>query len=141
MNAIAFLAGAVFAAGVCVSGMVRPSKVVGFLDFGGAWDATLLVVMAVALSLHVVVWRIVGRLRAPRFGTAFPPPPSSLIDLRLVGGAAVFGIGWGISGYCPGPAIVSVVSGTTASLVFVGVMAATMLVFERKDPYAASQAS
>ncbi|HUS32220.1 MAG TPA: DUF6691 family protein [Kofleriaceae bacterium] len=124
------LSGAIFGAGVCVSGMVRPSKVLGFLDFGGAWDASLLVVMAAALSLHVVAWQIVKRSRAPRYGTAFPDPPSKLIDMRLLGGAAVFGVGWGISGFCPGPAVISVLSGSTASFVFVGAMGIAMVLFD-----------
>jgi uncharacterized membrane protein YedE/YeeE len=125
-----FISGAIFAAGVCISGMVRPSKVLGFLDFGGAWDASLLFVMGSALLLHVVAWQIVKRSAGPRFGSAFPDAPSKIIDAKLVGGAAVFGIGWGISGYCPGPAIISVLSGATSSLVFVGTMAISMLVFE-----------
>lgn len=130
-NVIAAVSGAVFAAGVCISGMVRPSKVLGFLDFGGAWDATLLVVMATALAISVVAWRLVPRGRTPRFGTEFPGPPSYVIDARLVGGAVLFGIGWGLAGYCPGPAVVSIVSGAKASLVFVGAMAAAMLAYHR----------
>lgn len=149
MNAIIpLVCGALFAAGVCISGMVRPSKVIGFLDFGGAWDATLLVVMATALTLHVVAWRIVkamtsataSAMRRPRYGAAFPGPPPARVDVRLVGGAALFGIGWGLSGFCPGPALVAIVSGTTASFVFVGVMLAAMLVFERSDRSGACRA-
>lgn len=128
---VPFLCGMLFAAGVCISGMVRPSKVLGFLDFGGAWDATLAVVMASALALHVVAWRLVKGLRTPRFGTAFPGPASHVIDGRLVGGAALLGIGWGISGFCPGPAVVALVSGTTASFVFVGAMLGAMFLVER----------
>jgi hypothetical protein len=132
---IPLFCGALFAAGVCISGMVRPSKVIGFLDFGGAWDASLLLVMASALVLHVFAWRIVKSTASarsgPRFGTAFPGPPASVIDVRLVGGAALFGIGWGLSGFCPGPAVVSIVSGSTASFVFVGAMLAAMFVFDR----------
>ena len=123
MNAvIALVCGALFSAGVCVSGMVRPSKVLGFLDFGGRWDATLLVVMASALALHVLAWRIVKASRAPRFGERFPGPPSAVVDARLLGGAALFGLGWGLAGYCPGPAIVAVVSGARSTLVFVAAM-------------------
>ncbi len=145
MNAIIPLfCGALFSAGVCISGMVRPSKVIGFLDFGGAWDATLLVVMATALTLHVIAWRVVKAMtrRAPRpkFGAAFPGPPPARVDLRLVGGAALFGIGWGLSGYCPGPALVSIVSGSTASFVFAGAMLAAMLAFERSDQSGTCQA-
>jgi uncharacterized membrane protein YedE/YeeE len=128
---IALACGALFSAGVCIAGMVRPSKVIGFLDFGGAWDASLLLVMASALALHVVAWRIVKRMTAPRFGPAFPGPPASVIDARLVGGAALFGVGWGLSGFCPGPAVVSLVSGSTASVIFVGAMLAAMVMFDR----------
>jgi uncharacterized membrane protein YedE/YeeE len=132
MNAvIPFLCGALFSAGVCISGMVRPSKVLGFLDFGGAWDASLLLVMATALALHVVAWRIVKSMRGPRFGAAFPSAPSGLVDARLVGGASIFGVGWGLSGFCPGPSLISVLSGATASFVFVGTMLAAMFVYER----------
>ena len=136
MNAlIALVCGALFSAGVCIAGMVRPSKVIGFLDFGGAWDASLLLVMASALVLHIFAWRAVkamtNRAPRPKFGPAFPAPAPSIIDARLVGGAAVFGIGWGLSGFCPGPAVVSLVSGSTASFVFVGAMLAAMLAFDR----------
>jgi uncharacterized membrane protein YedE/YeeE len=133
VNPLALLGGALFGAGVCISGMVRPSKVLAFLDFDGAWDATLLVVMASALLVTVVAWRIVARLRTPRFGTAFPPPPSPLIDARLLGGAALFGIGWGLSGYCPGPALVALVAGVPATFVFVAAMLAGMFIVERGD--------
>lgn len=132
---IPLLCGALFSAGVCLSGMVRPSKVIGFLDFGGAWDASLLLVMATALTLHMFAWRVVKAMMKdmprPKFGSAFPGPAPSVIDVRLIGGAALFGVGWGLSGFCPGPAIVSLVSGTTASFVFVAAMCAAMLAFDR----------
>ena len=134
MNALAFVCGAIFAAGACISGMARPSKVLGFLDLGGRWDATLLFVMASALVIHMVAWRLVKGLARPRFGTRYPGPPSQTIDLRLVGGAALFGIGWGLAGYCPGPAIVSLVSGATSSLVFVGAMVIGILLARRLAP-------
>jgi uncharacterized protein len=130
-NLVALVCGGLFAVGVCISGMVRPSKVLGFLDFGGSWDATLALVMASALAIHAIAWQVVKRAAGPRYGRAFPDAPSTTIDLRLVGGAALFGIGWGLAGFCPGPAIVSVVSGARASLVFVGAMAAAMLVYQR----------
>ena len=124
---IPLVAGALFGAGVCLSGMVRPSKVLGFLDLGGAWDATLLCVMASALAIHAIAWRFVPKTGKPRFGASFPGPPSTTIDLRLVGGAALFGVGWGLAGYCPGPAVVSLVSGARGSIVFVAAMLAGML--------------
>lgn len=123
---LSLVCGALFGAGTCISGMVRPAKVLGFLDLGGSWDASLLLVMGTALALHTVAWRIVKRTTAPRFGERFPPPPARAIDLRLLGGAALFGVGWGLSGYCPGPAVISLVSGVPASFVFVGAMIAGM---------------
>lgn len=128
---LAFVCGGLFAAGVCISGMVRPSKVIAFLDLGGHWDASLMFVMASALVIHCIAWRIVKNAARPRFGAQFPGPASTLVDARLVGGAALFGLGWGLAGYCPGPAIVSIVSGARASLVFVGAMAVAMMLFER----------
>ncbi len=133
MNLLAIIGGALFGAGVCVSGMVQPSKVLGFLDFGGAFDASLLLVMVSGLVVSVITWRVVAKLRAPRFGTAFPPPPPKIIDLRLVGGAAIFGVGWGLSGYCPGPAVVSLVSGVPAVFVFCAAMGAGMFAVELRD--------
>ena len=128
---IPLLCGVLFGTGVCLAGKVKPSKVIGFHDLGGAWDATLLVVLATALALHAVAWLLVKRRRTPRFGAAFPDRPSPIVDARLVGGAALFGGGWGISGFCPGPAIVSLVSGVTASFVFVGTMAIATFAFDR----------
>ena len=133
---IPLLAGALFGAGVCVSGMVRPSKVIGFLDFAsGHWDASLALVMAIAVALHAVAWAIVRSrgTRPPPYGAAYPGPPSSVIDARLVGGSLLFGIGWGLSGFCPGPALVSVVTGVRASLVFVGALAIAMAAYQRLD--------
>jgi len=139
MNVIALVCGALFGAGVCLSGMVRPSKVLGFLDLGGAWDGSLALVMATALAIHAVAWRLVARAHRPPLGAAYPGAPSSAVDLKLVGGAALFGLGWGLSGFCPGPAIVSVVSGTRASLVFVGAMALAMYAYEQLDSRARSE--
>jgi uncharacterized membrane protein YedE/YeeE len=128
---ISVVAGAMFAAGVCISGMVRPSKVLAFLDFGGRWDASLMLVMASALALHAIAWRAIRGRPAPRFGSGYPGPASTTIDLRLVGGAVLFGIGWGISGYCPGPAILAVLSGATSSFVFLGAVAISMFAYDR----------
>ena len=133
MTWISILGGALFGAGVCVSGMVRPSKVIGFLDFGGAWDASLLLVMGSALAVSIIAWRIVAKLRAPRFGDAFPAPASQLVDARLIGGAAIFGVGWGLSGYCPGPALVSIVSGVPAVLIFCAAMLAAMAIVNKSS--------
>ncbi len=132
-NLLSFVCGALFSAGVCISGMVRPSKVLGFLDLRGDWDASLALVMASALGVHVLAWAVVRRLRRPLLGGAFPGPPPRRVDARLVGGAALFGVGWGLSGFCPGPAAVSLLSGVTACFVFVGSMAAAMLAYQWID--------
>ncbi len=131
--ATALVCGGLFAAGVCISGMVRPSKVLGFLDFGGHWDPSLLVVFATALAIHALAWQLVKRASGPRLGAAFPDPPSRTVDLRLVGGAALFGLGWGLAGFCPGPAVVSLVSGARGSLVFVAAMVVGMLAWQRNE--------
>jgi uncharacterized membrane protein YedE/YeeE len=131
IRAIALFAGALFGTGVCISGMVRPSKVLGFLDVAGPWDPTLIVVMGSALVVSVIAWRIVAASRRPRFGEQFPAPASRVIDAKLVGGAAIFGVGWGLSGYCPGPAVVSLVSGVPAMFVFVAAMIVGMVLADR----------
>ena len=133
MNPLALLGGALFGAGVCISGMVKPSKVLGFLDFAGSWDPTLLVVMASALAVTIVAWRVVARRTSPVLGGSYPPPPSPLVDARLIVGAALFGVGWGLSGYCPGPALVAVVAGVPATFVFVATMLAGMFAIESRE--------
>jgi uncharacterized protein len=117
------VAGALFGAGACISGMVRPSKVLAFLNFRGAWDATLLVVMGTALIVHAIAWRFVRDAQ----------PASKVIDAKLVGGAAIFGVGWGLSGYCPGPAVVSIASAVPGSIVFVAAMIVGMLIVDRSS--------
>jgi uncharacterized protein len=123
---IALVAGALFGAGACVSGMVRPSKVLAFLDFGGAWDPSLALVLATGLAVHAVAWRLARPPRTPWFGDRFPGAPQAPIDLRLIAGAVLFGVGWGLGGFCPGPAMVSVVSLVPGTFVFMAAMLAGM---------------
>ncbi len=102
----ALLIGIVFGLGITVSGMINPAKVLNFFDLAGNWDPSLAFVMGGGLVTALIGYRLVfGRLKTPVFATAFPPSPAGGIDARLVGGAAVFGIGWGIAGFCPGGAI------------------------------------
>jgi uncharacterized membrane protein YedE/YeeE len=122
----AFAAGALFAAGLATSGMTRPSKVRGFLDFAGTWDPTLLFVMGGAVTVYFVLHRLVLKRPAPRFDSKFHLPTRKDIDGRLVAGAAIFGVGWGLGGYCPGPGLVSVASGAIGAVVFVAAMVAGM---------------
>jgi uncharacterized membrane protein YedE/YeeE len=123
----AFVAGAVFAVGLVLAGMTQPSKVIAFLDIGGAWDPTLAFVMAGAIASHVTGLWLTSRRTMPLFASDFAAPTREDISKPLVLGAAVFGIGWGLVGYCPGPALVSLGSGATTALVFVGAATAGML--------------
>jgi uncharacterized membrane protein YedE/YeeE len=129
----AFAAGALFAVGLAVSGMTKPSKVRGFLDFGGAWDPTLLFVMGGAVAVYFVVHRLVLRRPAPLFDSKFYLPTRKDIDARLVLGAAIFGVGWGLGGYCPGPGLASLVSGAIGPVVFVAAMVAGMWIQRSLD--------
>jgi uncharacterized membrane protein YedE/YeeE len=130
-----FACGLVFSVGLCLSGMTRPSKVLGFLDVTGAWDPSLLVVMATGLALLVPAWRWLARREAPLLGGPLPGPPAHALDARLVGGAALFGVGWGLGGYCPGPALVGLASGMRAPLVFCAAMAAGMYACQFADAW------
>ncbi len=121
---VAFLSGAVFAVGLAMSGMTQPGKVVGFLDFTGAWDASLAFVMGGGIGVLLVAQLVARRMGRPLLAERFPVLLRNEIDGRLVGGAAIFGIGWGLAGFCPGPAIVSVGSGMGAALLFVPAMLA-----------------
>lgn len=124
----AFAAGAIFGLGLIVGGMVDPDKVMGFLDFTGAWDPSLAFVMMGAIAVHFVMFRLVKRRPSPLFDAKFHLPTRKDIDAPLVVGAALFGVGWGLAGFCPGPGLVSLGSGATSALVFVGAMTIGMLV-------------
>ena len=125
--AVAFAAGVLFAVGLAISGMTQPSKVLGFLDLFGRWDPSLLVVMAAAIAVFFPVFRLSKRRERPFLADAFFSPASSGVDRRVVAGAAIFGVGWGASGYCPGPAIASISAGGVGLLAFVGTMLLGML--------------
>ena len=120
--ALAALAGAVFAIGLAVGGMTIPAKITGFLDVGGAWDPTLALVMAGAIAVYAPLARIIERRQRPLVAARFHWPAPRAIDARLVGGAAIFGVGWGLSGYCPGPALASLAGGASSAIVFVVAM-------------------
>lgn len=120
--ASAFGAGALFGVGLAVSGMTKPSKVAGFLDLFGAWDASLAFVMMGAIAVHLVAHRLIARRPSPLFDRRFHLPTRKDMDVQLVLGAAIFGVGWALGGFCPGPGLVSAASGAPAALVFVGGM-------------------
>ena len=120
--------GLLFGTGLTISGMVNPMKILNFLDIFGPWDATLIIVMGAGLVVTLLGYQIIFKRNAPLFATSFRLPTSQDIDAKLLGGAALFGLGWGLTGFCPGPAIASVVFGKTESITFVISMAAGMIV-------------
>ena len=123
------VAGGLFGSGLAISGMTDPARVIGFLDLFGAWDPALLVVMAGAVGVYGV-----GMLVLRRFGSRtlkLPSTASSPIDRRLVIGAAIFGVGWGLGGFCPGPALANLGALRTEALLFVPAMALGMLLAQR----------
>lgn len=123
----ALLSGTVFGAGLALSGMVNPMKVQNFLDLFGSWDPTLIFVMGAGLIVTFLGYRMAMSMPKPLFASAFYLPDACRIDGRLLGGAALFGIGWGLTGFCPGPAIASLVFGLWPSVIFVAAMAVGML--------------
>ena len=126
-SAVSALGGGIlFGVGLGLSGMVQPAKVLGFLDVFGAWDPSLMFVMMGAILVHFFLGRWIRRRERPLLDTKFYLPTATRIDAPLLAGSAVFGIGWGLGGYCPGPAIVSMGSGALSALVFVGAMALGM---------------
>lgn len=128
--AVAYVAGLLFAVGLGVSGMTHPTKVLAFLDFAGDWDPSLALVMGSGVLVNLVAFRWAGRRGAPLLDTEFSLPGKTALDAPLVGGAAMFGVGWGLGGFCPGPALVSVVTGAAPVVAFVVAMLATMGVYE-----------
>jgi uncharacterized membrane protein YedE/YeeE len=121
--AAAFFAGVLFAAGLCISGMTNPAKIIAFLDFAGPWDPSLAFVMAGAVGVYAIVARAALRARRPVWSTRYFLPTARAIDFRLIAGAAIFGLGWGIAGYCPGPAIVNLAAPSRGLVTFVLAMA------------------
>jgi uncharacterized membrane protein YedE/YeeE len=124
------LAGLVFGIGLILSGMANPAKVLGFLDLAGAWDPSLALVMAGAIGVGVIAFAIAHRRSVSLLGAAMNMPSARHIDRRLVVGSTVFGIGWGIAGFCPGPALVALGMGVGKAAVFVAAMVAGMAFFE-----------
>lgn len=132
------LAGLVFGLGLIVSGMANPAKVLGFLVLTGRWDPSLAFVMAGAIAVAMVAFALARQRTSSILGAEMRLPSKRSIDRRLVGGSLLFGVGWGIAGFCPGPALVSLGMGQIKGLVFVAAMLAGMGVFEllerRKRP-------
>lgn len=122
----ALLSGTIFAVGLAISGMTQPAKVVAFLDVGGNWDPSLAFVMIGAIGVYALLYRLILRRSAPALDEQFHLPTATQIDPKLVGGACLFGLGWGIAGFCPGPAIASFASLQQDAVTFVASMAVGM---------------
>jgi uncharacterized protein len=116
------IAGLLFGAGLTISGMVNPAKILNFLDLTGQFDPTLIFVMGAGLIFTTIGYQLIFKRSKPFFDSQFHLPTSEIIDAKLIGGAALFGIGWGMSGFCPGPAIASLVFGYQQSFMFVAAM-------------------
>ncbi len=116
--AAAFTCGLVFALGLGLSGMTHPARILGFLDLFGRWDPTLIFTMAGAIGVHLPLLWLIRRRSAPLFAARFELPAKKDLDVRLIGGSALFGVGWALGGFCPGPAVVSVFGGRSDNFVF-----------------------
>ena len=119
-----YLIGLVFGTGIALSGMANPAKVLNFFDITGNWDPSLIFVMGGALATTFIGYRLVSRRTAPVLADAFQVPGSRTIDARLLGGSAVFGIGWGIAGFCPGGALPALGTGRWEVFAFTGAVIA-----------------
>ncbi len=124
------IAGSLFGIGLTISDMVNPKRVLGFLDIAGEWDPTLLFVMGGAMLPMSISWFFVKKLKHPLFETDFKIPSKQHIDMKLILGSALFGVGWGTIGICPGPALTSLGTGNVSILIFVSSMMAGMLLFK-----------
>jgi uncharacterized membrane protein YedE/YeeE len=126
----ALLAGLVFGVGLIVSGMANPKKVLGFLDLAGAWDPSLVLVMVGAIAVGLVAFAVARSRTRSFLGLAIQLPAARHVDKRLVGGSLLFGVGWGLAGFCPGPALVALGMGELKAAVFVAAMLLGMAAFE-----------
>ncbi len=137
---IAFVSGLLFAVGLVVGGMTQPKKIVDFLDFFGNWDPSLAFVMGGALVVNVGAYWMSQNREGPLAADRFYIPQRSDLDWKLIGGAVLFGVGWGFGGYCPGPGIVAVTSAATPALGFAGGLVGGVLLFKAFDRFVLSEA-
>lgn len=133
-NAVSFLVGLLFAIGLALSGMTQPEKVIRFLD-PWHWDPSLLFVMLGAVGIHLISYPFIKRRPSPLLDTRWHIPSRSDITPRLILGSAIFGLGWGLAGFCPGPALTSLPTGDPRALLFVGAMIGGMLLFKKMEPH------
>ncbi|NCO85527.1 MAG: YeeE/YedE family protein [Rhodobacterales bacterium] len=124
---LAYVIGLVFGLGISISGMANPAKVLNFFDFAGSWDPSLAFVMGGAFVVAFIGYRLVFRRPAPLLAPRFAVPGNTRLDAKLLGGAAVFGIGWGISGFCPGGSLPALGTGNTEVYIFTGALLAGII--------------
>jgi uncharacterized membrane protein YedE/YeeE len=129
----AFVVGFVFSMGLGISGMTQPQKVVGFLDLFGQWDPSLIFVMIGAIMVHFVTYRLIRKRDSPLLSPEWHVPTKKEITPALVGGSILFGLGWGLAGYCPGPAMTSLASFEVRPFMFVVSMLVGMVIFKLVD--------
>ncbi len=126
----AFVAGLIFGIGLILAGMANPAKVLAFLDIAGHWDPSLALVMGGAIPVSAIGFYLTRHRTAPLFSASFQVPTNRKLDKRLVLGALGFGVGWGLAGFCPGPALVALGTGSLKAVVFVAAMLSGMVIFE-----------
>lgn len=135
-NITAFVTGLLFAFGLALGGMTKPSKIIGFFDFSDgltSWDPSLAFVMGGSMLVYMPVYRIIRDHKKPLWDMLYRLPTSSLVDARLIIGAVLFGIGWGVGGYCPGPALTSLGAFSSQAATFVAAMLVGMFAYQRID--------
>jgi uncharacterized membrane protein YedE/YeeE len=132
---IAFVSGLLFGLGLIISGMANPAKVLGFLDVAGAWDPSLAFVMGGAVLVTAVGFALLRRRRASLSGEPLRWPTATRVDVRLAVGSLAFGVGWGLAGFCPGPALVAASAGVPEALIFVAAMVAGMAIFSMLEKF------
>jgi uncharacterized membrane protein YedE/YeeE len=128
-NLVSFLVGLIFAIGLGLAGMTQPQKIIGFLDVFGSWDPSLLFVMAGAVGIHFASYRLIRKRNSPILSVKWEVPTSGEVTKPLLLGSFIFGVGWGLSGFCPGPALVSLASGEGGVFLFVIGMIAGLILF------------
>jgi len=133
-SAISFFVGLLFAIGLAVSGMTQPKKIIDFLN-PSSWDPSLIFVMVGAVGFHLISYPLVRRRPSPLLDTKWHVPSRRDVTPRLILGSALFGVGWGLAGFCPGPALTSLAAGDLRSILFVGAMIFGMLLFRKTEPY------
>ena len=136
LNLSSLLAGLVFGLGLILSGMANPAKVIGFLDLAGHWDPSLAFVMAGAIAVGAIAFAVARTRTASLLDAPMKLPTDQRIDRRLLVGGLMFGVGWGIAGFCPGPALVALGMGHGKAVVFVGAMLAGMGIFQFAEKHA-----